>query len=82
MQTSNVKTTLLKLFSANKRFGKIRAAVPKNVVSGVSGSEAGDQFEGFPPYVMTKECKMARLEAELARARAEAAVHRTRQRIL
>lgn len=82
MQTSNVKRTLLKLFSANKWFGKIRAAVPTNVVSGISESETGNQLEGFPTYVMTKEYKMARLEAEIQRARAEEAAHRTRQRIM
>jgi hypothetical protein len=70
MQTSNVKTTLVKLLSLGKRVDKIRAALPANVVPGFSESESASQIEYAPLY------RMARLEAEAQRARAEAMAHR------
>jgi len=82
MQTSNVKTTLARLFRVGKRFSKIRAALPASVVHGISESGSGNQLEGTPAYSTIKECRMAQLEAEVQRARAEAMAHEIRRRLM
>lgn len=81
MQTSNAKATLLKLFTENKWFSKIRAVLPANAGSGTVESEIENQLEGFPAYVITKEHRMAQLEAQAQRARAEEMAYKLRQRL-
>jgi len=73
MQTSNAKKMLLKLFSENEVFKKIRAARATNSASGISEIEIENRLGDSPEYVMTKDYRMAQLKAEAQRAQ----VHRT-----
>jgi hypothetical protein len=82
MQTSSVKTTLAKMLSAGKRFSKIRAALPTNVVPGVSESESGNQSESTPVYFVTREFRIAQLELQAQRARDEAMAGSVRRRLM
>jgi hypothetical protein len=70
MQTSDAKKTLLKLFSGNRVFDRIRAALPTNSSLGTSEIEVEDRLIDPLEYVMTKEYRMAQLEAEVKRAQA------------
>lgn len=70
MQTSNAKKTLLKLLPGSRVFERIRAALTTNSSSGASEIESENRLIDSLEYVMTKDYRMAQLEAEAQRARA------------
>jgi len=48
MLVTNVKATLSKLLSVNRRFSKIKAMLPANAASRISEPEMENQLKGFP----------------------------------
>lgn len=64
MQISKVKATLLKFASVNRRFSKIKAALPANTAPGISEQEIENRVESFPTYETAKEYRTAQLEAQ------------------
>lgn len=63
------------------RFGKIRAVLSTSGVSGISESESKNKLESTVAYTAATECRMAQLQAEIQRARAEEMAHEIRRRL-
>jgi len=67
MQVSDVKATLLKLASRNRRFSKIKATLPTNAGSGISGPERENPSEDYQAFETTAGYRLAQLEAHSRR---------------